>query len=113
MDNIILNLFDCGWQYVCLKKYLSAEYEKSPEQVYSNEKILEKYVTEGIICYYDEEPAGFAIFFNNFSTWTGTQGIYLDVNPKFRGQGLWKNILGYLVRSLMRETANEPTLEIY
>jgi len=69
-----------------------ADYEKSSHEVTSNEKILEnslfsdKSVPEAIICYYNDVPAGFAIYFHNFSTWTGIPGIYLDdlyVTPQF------------------------------
>ncbi|WP_037913068.1 GNAT family N-acetyltransferase [Actinacidiphila yeochonensis] len=36
------------------------------------------------------EPVGFALWFRNFSTWTGTPGLYLEdlyVRPEWRGAG--------------------------
>ncbi len=37
------------------------------------------------------EPAGFAVFFHNFSTFLGRRGLYVEdvyVRPRFRGLGL-------------------------
>ncbi|MGK5547761.1 N-acetyltransferase family protein [Streptomyces sp. URMC 127] len=47
------------------------------------------------------EPAGFAIWFRNFSTWTGTHGVYLEdlyVRPEARGEGHGKALLAALAR---------------
>lgn len=45
------------------------------------------------------EPAGFALWFRNFSTWTGTAGLYLEdlyVRPQARGAGHGKALLAAL-----------------
>ena len=45
------------------------------------------------------EPAGFALWFRNFSTWTGTAGLYLEdlyVRPPARGAGHGKALLAAL-----------------
>jgi GNAT superfamily N-acetyltransferase len=42
------------------------------------------------------EPAGFALYFYNYSTWRGRAGIHLEdlfVLPRHRGQGLGKALL--------------------
>jgi len=47
----------------------------------------------------DDEPVGFAIWYLNFSTWEGTQGIYLDdlyVRPAARGSGAGRALLATL-----------------
>ena len=41
-------------------------------------------------------PAGFALFFYNYSTWRGHAGIYLEdlyVSPEHRGKGIGKALL--------------------
>jgi GNAT superfamily N-acetyltransferase len=45
------------------------------------------------------EVAGFALWFRNFSTWTGTPGLYLEdlyVRPRARGTGHGKALLAAL-----------------
>jgi GNAT superfamily N-acetyltransferase len=44
-------------------------------------------------------PVGFALWFRNFSTWTGTHGVYLEdlfVRPQARGGGHGKALLAAL-----------------
>jgi GNAT superfamily N-acetyltransferase len=45
------------------------------------------------------EPAGFAVWFANYSTFSGRHGIYLEdlfVRPAFRGKGIGKALLAHL-----------------
>ena len=54
---------------------------------------------ETIIAEVDGEPAGFALYFHNFSTFLGKPGIYLEdlfVMPEHRGSGLGKALLARL-----------------
>ena len=49
----------------------------------------------------DGEPAGFALFFHNFSTFLGKRGLYLEdlfVRPDFRGAGLGRHLMASLAR---------------
>jgi GNAT superfamily N-acetyltransferase len=49
-----------------------------------------------LIAEHDGQPAGFALFFYNYSTWMGRPGIYLEdlfVLPEFRGRGIGKALL--------------------
>ena len=51
-------------------------------------------------------PAGFAVWFYNFSTFQGRHGIYLEdlyVRPAFRGHGLGKRLLQTLAARCMAE----------
>ena len=72
------------------------------------------------------EPAGFALWFLNFSTWEGKPGIYLEdlyVRPAYRGRGLGKALLEHLAAIAVREGYtrfvwqvldwNTPALEFY
>ena len=47
------------------------------------------------------EPAGFAVWFINFSTFSGRSGIYLEdlfVRPAQRGKGIGKAMLAHLAK---------------
>ena len=49
----------------------------------------------------DSAPAGYALWFRNYSTWTGSHGIYLEdlfVRPRVRGSGHGKALLAGLAR---------------
>jgi GNAT superfamily N-acetyltransferase len=51
-------------------------------------------------------PAGFALWFYNYSTFLAKSGIYLEdlyVRPPFRGRGLGKALLVNLARRALRE----------
>lgn len=84
-----------------------AEYEKLAGEVVATEEILEKNLfgerayAEVIFSYYNDELAGFALFFNNFSTFLGKPGIYLEdlyVKPEMRGKGIGKQLLAFLAK---------------
>ena len=56
---------------------------------------------ECIIARWAGEPAGFALFFHNYSTFLGRPGVYLEdlfVNPEFRGKGIGRSILQHLAK---------------
>ncbi len=54
---------------------------------------------EVIISELDGIPAGFALFFHNFSTFLGRRGLYLEdlfVKPEHRGHGIGRALLSRL-----------------
>jgi GNAT superfamily N-acetyltransferase len=56
---------------------------------------------EVILAWEDGQPAGFALFFHNFSTFLGRRGLYLEdlfVVPAFRRRGYGRALLIYLAR---------------
>lgn len=72
------------------------------------------------------EPAGFALWFYNFSTFRGRHGIYLEdlyVRPEFRSKGIGKALLRHLARRCVAEGLprlewwvldwNKPALRFY
>ncbi|MFN2635573.1 MAG: N-acetyltransferase family protein [Gemmatimonadaceae bacterium] len=85
-----------------------AEYERAkPGEAPVTERDLaetlfgEKPAAEVIIAYLDDEPAGFALFFHNYSTWLGKRGIYLEdlfVRPPARKAGVGFALLRQLAR---------------
>jgi GNAT superfamily N-acetyltransferase len=82
-----------------------AEYEQLLDQVVATEETIREQlfgarpVAEVIIGHLDDAPAGFALFFHNFSTFLGKPGIYLEdlyVRPEFRGRGIGRALLAHL-----------------
>jgi len=56
---------------------------------------------EAIIGEWDGAPAGFALYFHNYSTFLAQPGIYLEdlfVVPEARGQGYGRQLLAHLAR---------------
>ena len=55
----------------------------------------------GLVVDHDGAGLGFAVWYVNFSTWSGKHGIYLEdlyVRPHLRGQGYGKALLAELSR---------------
>ena len=83
-----------------------ADYEKLAHECVANEKSLRETLfgarpyAEVIIADDGGAPAGFALFFHNFSTFLAKPGIYLEdlyVRPEMRGRGVGKALLMHLV----------------
>ncbi|HUA90927.1 MAG TPA: GNAT family N-acetyltransferase [Terracidiphilus sp.] len=79
-----------------------AAYERAPDAVVATEDGLLRDgfgphpYYECLIAEYDGKPAGFALYFYNYSTWMGRPGIYLEdlfVHPELRGHGIGKALL--------------------
>ena len=84
-----------------------AEFEREPESAEATAGQIEaalfgeRPAAEGVIAWVDSEAAGWALWFQNFSTWTGKAGLWLEdlyVRPRFRRQGVGKALLVYLAR---------------
>ena len=84
-----------------------AAYERAPEEVTATENQLKKVLfgrkpaAEVILGFEGDRPAGFAVFFHNFSTWLGRPGLYLEdlfVRPEMRGKGYGRALLVHLAR---------------
>ncbi|MEO7689519.1 MAG: GNAT family N-acetyltransferase [Sphingomonas sp.] len=82
-----------------------AEFEREADKVVATEALLheamfgERPVAEAVMAERDGEPLGMALFFHNFSTWTGWRGLYLEdlyVTPAARGSGVGKALLSHL-----------------
>jgi GNAT superfamily N-acetyltransferase len=109
-----------------------ADYEKLTDEVVTDEDQLrqslfgERRVAEVVIASYEGEPAGFALFFHNFSTFLGRPGVYLEdlfVVPELRGHGIGRVLLSYLARLAVERGCgrlewwvmdwNEPAIRFY
>ena len=65
------------------------------------ESLFVKRAAEVVIGYAGDEPAGFAVFFQTFSTFLGVPGMWLEdifVDPKFRRHGLGEALLARLAK---------------
>ena len=84
-----------------------AEFEKLSDQVVATEEDIRRELfgprpsAEVAIAELGGTPAGFALFFHNFSTFLGRPGLYLEdlfVRPEHRGQGVGQALLRHLAR---------------
>jgi GNAT superfamily N-acetyltransferase len=109
-----------------------AEYERLAHEVDATEADITKALfgpsprVFADIAEWEGEPAGFALWFYNFSTFRGRHGIYLEdlfVRPELRSKGIGRALLQHLARRCMAEGLarlewwvldwNEPALKVY
>jgi len=84
-----------------------AEYEKLTHEVEATEAMIAEALfgaNPRLYCAITEwsgDVVGFAVWFVNFSTFSGRHGIYLEdlyVRPSHRGKGIGKALLAYLAK---------------
>jgi GNAT superfamily N-acetyltransferase len=83
-----------------------AAYEKMSDDVVATEEILEEWLFDKkkatvLLADYDGQPAGFALYFTNFSTFLGRAGLYLEdlfIHEEFRGKGIGGLLLKRLAK---------------
>ncbi len=109
-----------------------ADYEKLAHEVTATEAGLRETLfgarpaADVIIAYAGETPAGFALFFPNYSTFLGKPGLYLEdlfVLPEWRGHGLGLALMQRLARIAVERGCgrfewsvldwNEPAIGFY
>ncbi len=82
-----------------------AVFEREPDAVTATEAMLADALfgaapaAEAIMAERDGVAVGFALFFHNFSTWTGLRGVYLEdlyVTPAARAAGVGAALLRHL-----------------
>ncbi|MDI4233864.1 GNAT family N-acetyltransferase [Bradyrhizobium sp. Arg237L] len=121
---------EAGLVYALVREL--AEYEKLLHEV----KATEADIAEALfgnnprltcdIAEWNGEPAGFALWFVNFSSFAGKHGIYLEdlfVRPALRGKGIGKALLVHLARECVANgwarlqwavlDWNTPSIEFY
>lgn len=109
-----------------------AVYEKLEHMVVADVALLQKTLfgerptAEVRLAEWQGKPAGFALFFHNYSTFLGKPGIYLEdlfVLPEFRGKGIGKALLIHLAQLAVERDCgrlewsvldwNTPAIEFY
>ena len=78
------------------------------------------------IAEWDGEPAGFSVWFLNFSTFRGKHGLYVEdlfVRPPFRGRGIGKALMARLAKKCVEQKLarfewavldwNKPSIAFY
>ena len=109
-----------------------AEYEKLAHEAKARAEDIEAHLfgprpyAEAVIAESDEQPAGFALFFHNYSTFHGKPGLYLEdlfVRPELRGRGIGKRLIAHLAAlAVERDCArfewsvldwNTPAIDFY
>lgn len=82
-----------------------ADYEKLAHAVTATERDIRETLfgprpaAEVVVASVDGQPAGFALFFHNYSTFLAQRGLYLEdlfVKPEFRGRGIGRALLQHL-----------------
>jgi GNAT superfamily N-acetyltransferase len=108
------------------------EYEKLAHEAVADEATLaaqlfgERPAAEVVIAEVDGNPAGFALFFHNFSTFLGKRGLYLEdlfVRPEYRGLGLGRRLMIHLAKLAVERDCgrfewsvldwNKPAIDFY
>ena len=120
---------DAGLVLYFIKKL--AEYEKLLDQVEADEETLHqslfvKKAAQVLIAEEDGTPIGYALYFYNFSTFTGRPGLYIEdvfILPEYRGKGYGTQIFRRLANIALEEGCarmewicldwNEPSLQFY
>ena len=108
-----------------------AAYEKLLDEVVATEESLrewmfEKKLVEVIFAEAESDTVGFALFFQNFSTFVGRAGLYLEdifVKPQYRKKGYGKAIFRKLAQIAVERGCqrfewvcldwNQPSIDFY
>jgi GNAT superfamily N-acetyltransferase len=109
-----------------------AAYEKAEREVIATEADIRESLfgdqarARALICRVDGVDAGYAVWFFNYSTWQGRQGLYLEdlyVSPACRNAGAGKAMLQHLARMAVANGCgrfewsvldwNEPAIRFY
>lgn len=109
-----------------------AEYERLSHLLMATESGLRDALfglhpgAEVVLAFEGGDPAGFAVYFHNFSTFLGVKGLWLEdlfVRPAFRGRGYGKALLLHVARIATERGCgrfewavldwNEPSIRFY
>jgi GNAT superfamily N-acetyltransferase len=115
------------YQYLFeLATYEKIAHEFKVTQEMLRHAIFERKLTEALMAEFNGEPAGFALYFFNFSSFIGLPGLYLEdiyIRPQYRGKGFGKIVLSHLANTAIEQNCwgmewtvldwNTPSVEFY
>lgn len=132
MTTAIRNATEADVQEILALIRALAAYERAPGAVKATEADLRAHgfgpnpYFQCLIAEEDGQPAGFALYFFDYSTWMGRPGIYLEdifVYPEFRGRGIGKALLQRVAAAAVEKGCarlkwevldwNMPAIEFY
>ena len=109
-----------------------AAFERAPSEATVTVEDIQKSIfaadsnVHALFCCINEEPVGFAVYFYNYSTWLGKNGLYLEdiyISPKYRGRGAGKMLLKHIAKIAVSNDCgrfelsvldwNEPAIKFY
>ncbi|MDT8397015.1 MAG: GNAT family N-acetyltransferase [Pseudomonadales bacterium] len=109
-----------------------ADYEKLPHEVLASEEDIRRTLlgpqakARALLCCIDAVAVGYAVYFFNYSTWLGKNGIYLEdlyVTPAFRGCGAGKALFRHVAKIALENNCgryewsvlnwNTPAIDFY
>ncbi len=109
-----------------------ARYEKAEHEVVATQRDIETSIfgedstVKALVCETESGPIGFAVYFYNYSTWQGKNGLYLEdlyVSPEHRGFGAGKALLKHLAKIAVSKGCgrfewsvldwNKPAIDFY
>ncbi|KAJ3764080.1 acyl-CoA N-acyltransferase [Lentinula raphanica] len=111
--------------------YDLAVYERAPEAAKAtpellHENLFEKQYAHALLAICAGKPVGLALYFFNYSTWTGRPGLYLEdlyVAPEYRKLGIGKAFFGELGKIAKEKGCarmdwsvlkwNQPSIDFY
>jgi GNAT superfamily N-acetyltransferase len=124
------NLNDVGLIHRFVREL--AIYEKAEHEMLATEDdirksiFIDKSTVEALICERNGSVIGFAVYFLNYSTWLGKNGLYLEdlyITPAERGKGAGKILLKHLAKLAVNMGCgrfewnvldwNEPSIKFY
>lgn len=116
-------IYDFILQLACYEK-MSSEVSATPDLLH--ESLFIKHQAEVLIAEVDQIPAGFALYFHNFSTFLGKANLYLEdlyVKEEMRGKGIGTKIFKRLAEIAIERNCerldwwcldwNEPSIKFY
>lgn len=108
-----------------------AHYEKLLDQVSADEEQLTQWIihekkANALLLESNHTNVGFVLYFNNFSTFLGKPGIYLEdlyIKENYRNKGFGKQVFKYLANECIQKgygrlewsvlNWNEPSIQFY